>query len=84
MIRHPAVGGVRPQRAPLAVEAHLVGQRVGAREADPVVDPVRVALAEGGELDAATPRAPGCASRPGHAAKADGLGVGRAVARRAA
>ena len=41
---HAALLGVRAQRRPLAVEPHLVGDR--AARVRPVVDPVRVALAE--------------------------------------
>ena len=43
----PALVGVLPQRTPLAREAHLIGHRAPAtREALPVADPERLALAE--------------------------------------
>jgi hypothetical protein len=41
---------VGAQRAPLAVEAELVGDRAVAREALPIVDPVALAFTKGGEL----------------------------------
>ena len=41
-----AIGGVRAQRGPLALEADLVGDRAAAREARPVLDPAGLALAE--------------------------------------
>ncbi len=44
---HAALRRVAAQRAPLALEAHLVGHRASARERLPVPDPVGVALAEG-------------------------------------
>ena len=43
---HAALLGVRAQRRPLAVEAHLVGDRAARAEARPVLDPVALALAE--------------------------------------
>ncbi len=47
-----AVGRVGAQGAPLAVEAHLVGEGVRPGRVDPVVDPVPVELAEACDLDA--------------------------------
>ena len=43
---HPALGGMRPQRRPLAIEPHLVGDRAARAEPRPVVDPIRVPLTE--------------------------------------
>ncbi len=43
---HAALVRVAAQRAPLALEADLVGDRAAAREARPVLDPARLALAE--------------------------------------
>ena len=43
---HAALVRVRPQRAPLALEPHLVGDRAATGEARPVLDPARLALAE--------------------------------------
>ena len=43
---HAALVRVRAQRRPLALEAHLVGDRAAAGEARPVLDPARLALAE--------------------------------------
>ena len=68
---HAALAGVAPQRAPLALEAHLVGHGARAGEALPVADPVRVRGAEGRDLGGARRGAAGSASRPGQAANAD-------------
>ena len=65
-----AVGGVRPQRGPLALEAHLVGDRAAAGDRRPALDPAGLALAEV-ELLALLTGAAGSASRPGQAAKAE-------------
>ena len=68
---HAALGGVGAQRAPLALEAHLVVERAVAREGRPVVDPVR-ARARGRLGDSARRHAAsGSASRPGQPAKAE-------------
>ena len=53
---HAALVRVRAQRAPLALEAHLVGDRAAAGEARPVLDPARLALAEVELLGAADRR----------------------------
>ena len=47
---HAALGRVGAQRAPLALEAHLLRDRVAARERRPVADPERVARDERLEL----------------------------------
>ena len=66
---HAALGRVRAQRRPLALEAHLVGDAAAGRA--PSRRSSRLfARAEGVELGAAT-GASGSASRPGQAAKAD-------------
>ena len=82
---HAALGRVRAQRAPLALEAHLVGERAAAGEARPVLDPAGLALAEVELLVPAdrrvparpaaparrrTPSAPCTASRSGPAGRA--------------
>ena len=77
---HAARGRVAPQRAPLALEAHLIRGGAGAGEALPVGDPVGVRGAEGRELARRSRPRSGSASRPGQPAKAERRGVRRARA----
>jgi hypothetical protein len=45
---HPTVSGITAKLGPFAVEAHLIVQRLLAREGDPVLDPVRRTRTERG------------------------------------
>ena len=76
---HAALGGVRTQAAPLAVEAHLVGDGAAPREAHPVVDPARLALAEVELLALGHPRR-GLRQQPGPGREGRARLVRRAVA----
>ena len=67
---HATLGRIGAQPAPLAIEAHLVGDGAAPGEPLPVADPVAVALPKE-EISAADTAARGSASSPGQAAKAE-------------
>ncbi len=71
LVRVPA------QRRPLALEAHLVGERVPSREADPVVDPEGVAALEVASLRTSDTRL-GLGEQPGPSRERRRRGVRRA------
>ena len=76
---HAARRGVRAQRSPLALEAHLVGQRAAPAEALPVARPRPRALGEVQLLGARHPR-PRLRQQPGPGRERRARLVGRAVA----
>ena len=76
---HAALRRVRAQRRPLALEPHLVGDRAARAEPRPVLDPVRVALAEVELLGARDPR-PRLGQQPAPRGERRRRPVGRAVA----
>ena len=68
---HAALGGVGAQRAPLAVEAHLVGDGAAPGEPLPVADPDTRGARGTSAISAADTAARGSASRPRQAANAE-------------
>ena len=71
-----ALARVGAQRLPLALEAHLVGERARAGEARPVADPVRVARDEVLDLVGSRPAPSGSASSAGEPANAEAARYG--------
>ena len=71
MIRTPRAAAYARERAPLALEANLVGERLRAREALPARRPVGVPLAERRDLRRRRPRRRDRARSPLHAANAE-------------